>query len=268
MDIRALVLPGDSKILLVVLDGLGGMADADHVTELDEAATPNLDRLAAEGVTGLLDPVGAGITPGSGPGHLALFGYEPLQFELGRGALSAAGLGFLLLPGDVAARGNLCTLDGDGIVVDRRAGRIADDDARRLVERLQREVEVPGVEVFFRHERQHRLLVVLRGKGLDPQVSDTDPQATGIPPLEPRPLASGATRTAEVAARGSGGPAGPGRRAGGHRPPAAGLRLPARAPVVHRAYRTSCGGRRGLPHVPGDRSSARHDGPGTARRPG
>src|SRR5687767_12769981 len=110
MNLSRLLVRNDSKIVLIVVDGLGGMADAENPTELEEASTPNLDRLAASGVTGLLDPVGPGITPGSGPGHLALFGYDPVQFELGRGALSAAGIGFELRPGDVAARGNLCTV--------------------------------------------------------------------------------------------------------------------------------------------------------------
>jgi 2,3-bisphosphoglycerate-independent phosphoglycerate mutase len=129
VDLAPLVAPADSKILLVVLDGLAGMADLDVGTELEDAATPNLDRLAAEGVTGLLEPVGPGITPGSGPGHLALFGYDPLAFLLGRGTLSAAGLGVELRPGDVAARGNLCTIGPDGTVADRRAGRLPDDQA-------------------------------------------------------------------------------------------------------------------------------------------
>src|SRR5918911_2467191 len=133
MDLHSLVRRDEaSKIVLVVMDGLGGLADAEHGTEAEEAETPNLDRLAAEGVTGLGEPVGPGITPGSGPGHLALFGYDPIEFRLGRGALSAAGLGVALRPGDVAARANLCTLDASGRVVDRRAGRIADADAARV----------------------------------------------------------------------------------------------------------------------------------------
>src|ERR671923_415257 len=126
MDLTPLIQSADTKILLVVMDGLGGFADTEHGTEAEEADTPNLDRLAAEGVTGLGEPVGPGITPGSGPGHLALFGYDPEVFELGRGALSAAGLDFKLAPGDVAARGNLCTLAADDTVADRRAGRIPD----------------------------------------------------------------------------------------------------------------------------------------------
>ena len=187
-----------STILLVVADGLGGMADSDHGTELEEASTPNLDRLAAEGATGLLEPVAPGITPGSGPGHLALFGYDPLEFELGRGVLSAAGLDVELAPGEVAARGNLATLDARGVVVDRRAGRIDDDDASRVVGKLQDQVRIPGAEVDFHHERGHRLLIVLRGQDLDPHVSDTDPQRTSQHPLEPRALSRAAERTAEA----------------------------------------------------------------------
>ncbi|MGH9014902.1 MAG: 2,3-bisphosphoglycerate-independent phosphoglycerate mutase [Acidimicrobiia bacterium] len=198
MELTSLVQLADTKILLVVMDGLGGYADAEHGTELEEASTPNLDRLALEGVTGLVEPVAPGITPGSGPGHLGLFGYDPERFELGRGALSAAGLDFELRPGDVAARGNLCTLAGDGTVADRRAGRIPDPEAQEVVARLQGGVRLEGVEVFFRHEREHRVLVVLRGDGLDPRVGDTDPQRTGVPPLEPHPFDPDAKRTTEL----------------------------------------------------------------------
>jgi 2,3-bisphosphoglycerate-independent phosphoglycerate mutase len=185
-----------SRILLVVVDGLGCLADERQGTELEEASTPHLDHLAAEGVTGLLEPVGPGITPGSGPGHLALFGYDPVRFLLGRGALGAAGLGVPLHPGDVAARGNLCTLDAAGSIVDRRAGRISDEEGRRVVALLNQ--EVAGAE--FHHEKGHRVLVVFRAgtpQPLDPRITDTDPQATGVPPLEPRPLdpAAGATAT-------------------------------------------------------------------------
>src|ERR687886_3133517 len=134
MDLHSLVRRDEgSKIVLVVMDGLGGLADAEHGTEAEEADTPNLDRLAAEGVTGLGEPVGPGITPGSGPGHLALFGYDPEVFELGRGALSAAGLDIELRPGDVAARANLATVGPDGLITDRRAGRIPDLDAAQVV---------------------------------------------------------------------------------------------------------------------------------------
>ena len=198
VEVTSLIQPADTKILMVVLDGLGGYADAEHGTELEEASTPHLDRLAADGLCGLVEPVGPGITPGSGPGHLGLFGYDPERFELGRGALSAAGLDFELRPGDVAARGNLCTLAGDGTVADRRAGRIPDDEAAAIVARLQEQVRLDGAEVFFRHEREHRVLVVLRGDGLDPRVCDTDPQATGVHPRAPDPLVPDAKRTGEL----------------------------------------------------------------------
>ncbi|MBI2169595.1 MAG: 2,3-bisphosphoglycerate-independent phosphoglycerate mutase [Actinobacteria bacterium] len=200
MDLSDLAQPADTKIVLVVMDGLGGYADASHGTELEEAATPHLDQLAAAGVVGLVEPVGPGITPGSGPGHLALFGYDPTVYELGRGALSAAGLEFDLEPGDVAARANLCTLGPDGAVTDRRAGRISDEEARAIVQRLQAAVSLDGVEAHFRHEREHRVLVVLRGPELDPRVADTDPQKAGVAPLAPEATDPAAKRTAELVA--------------------------------------------------------------------
>ena len=200
MDVTPLIQAADTKILLVVMDGLGGYAAGEHGTELEEADTPHLDRLAAEGVTGLVEPVGPGITPGSGPGHLGLFGYDPERFELGRGALSAAGLDFELRPGDVAARGNLCTLAADGTIADRRAGRIPDDEAGAVVAKLQDGVRLDGAEVFFRHEREHRVLVVLRGPGLDPALTDTDPQHEGVAPLDSQPLEPDAKHTAELVA--------------------------------------------------------------------
>src|SRR5262245_42328127 len=200
MDVTPLIQAADTKILLVVMDGLGGYADAEHGTELEEASTPHLDRLAADGTTGLVEPVGPGITPGSGPGHLGLFGYDPERFELGRGALSAAGLDFELLARDVAARGNFATLAADGTVADRRAGRIPDAEAQAGVARLQAEVPVPGVEWFFRRERDHRVLVVLRVAGLDPRLTDTDPQRTGVPPAEAEAIDPDAKRTADLVA--------------------------------------------------------------------
>src|SRR3954451_21038356 len=147
LDLSTLIQPADTRIVLVVMDGLGGYADATRGSELEEATTPNLDQLATEGSVGLVEPVGPGITPGSGPGHLGLFGYDPLEHELGRGALSAAGLDVELKPGDVAARGNLATLDKDGNVVDRRAGRIPDEDAAAVIEKLRDGVEIEGVDV-------------------------------------------------------------------------------------------------------------------------
>ena len=200
MDLTALLKDNDSRIVLVVADGLGGYRDAQHDTELAEASTPHLDRLAAEGSTGLVDPLSPGITVGSGPGHLALFGYDPQEYDLGRGVLSALGVGFDLRPGDVAARGNLATCDADGTVTDRRAGRIADEDARKLVDRLTDHVSVDGAQVFFRHIAEHRVLVVLRGADLDPRLADTDPQETGVTARPPRALHPAAQSTAQLVA--------------------------------------------------------------------
>jgi 2,3-bisphosphoglycerate-independent phosphoglycerate mutase len=198
MELRDLVNDRPAHLVLLVVDGLGGYADADHGSELEEATTPNLDRLAAEGSCGLAQPAGPGITVGSGPGHLALFGYDPLEYDLGRGLLSALGLDVDLRPGDLAARGNLATLDADGNVTDRRAGRIDDVRARAIVDHLDAEVALPGVEVSFRHVSEHRVLLVLRGEGLDPRVGDLDPQRTGVPPLAPTATAPEAERTARL----------------------------------------------------------------------
>lgn len=199
-DLATLVQPATTKILLVVLDGLAGYATAERGTELEEADTPNLDELAAAGSTGLLDPIGPGITPGSGPAHLSLFGYDPFDYHLGRGALSAAGLDVHLSPGDVAARGNMATLDKNGDIVDRRAGRLPDLEAVEVVRLLNAGVSIPDVEVLFVHEAGHRVLVVLRGADLDPHVDDTDPQVAGVPPLTPMAQTRAATHTAEVVA--------------------------------------------------------------------
>ena len=198
MDLTPLLKDNGSRIVLVVADGLGGFRDAEHDSELAEANTPNLDELARQGSTGLLDPLAHGITVGSGPGHLALFGYDPEEYNLGRGVLSALGVGFDLRPGDVAARANLATLDEHGNVVDRRAGRIPDDEAQVLVERLTEAVQLDGAEVFFQHIAEHRVLVVLRGEGLDARLADIDPQETGVPPRAPRALHPDAERAAQL----------------------------------------------------------------------
>lgn len=201
VNLATLIQHADTRIVLVVLDGLGGFADAHRGSELEEARTPNLDQLATEGSTGLLEPVGPGITPGSGPSHLALFGYDPFEFELGRGALSAAGLGIKLSPGEVAARGNLATLDAEGHILDRRAGRPPDDVALDVIDFLGHRIEIDGVEVEVLHESQHRVLVVFRGHGLDAAVTDTDPQRVGVPPRAAHPRAgASADRMAEVVA--------------------------------------------------------------------
>lgn len=189
-------------ILLVVLDGLGGLpGEGSSLTELEAARTPELDELARTGSLGMLSPVAPGITPGSGPGHLALFGYDPETYLVGRGALSALGVGFDLAPGDLAARINLATLDAEGRVVDRRAGRPSDAEGRRVVEALLEGVSLGGdVQLFLVHEKEHRAVLVLRGEGLDARIADTDPQRTGVPPLEPRALDPGAEGSARLVA--------------------------------------------------------------------
>jgi len=198
--VRELAEPNGTKIVMLVADGLGGLPlHPDGRTELETASRPHLDRLASRGTSGLSTPVLPGITPGSGPGHLGLFGYDPLEFRIGRGALEATGIGFELGPHDVAARGNFCTLDSAGLVSDRRAGRIASEQSLRVVERLAA-VSIPGIETFVRPVREHRFVVVFRGPGLDGAVADTDPQVVGAAPLDPAPLAPAARRTAEVAA--------------------------------------------------------------------
>lgn len=180
---KRLARPNTTKIILCVLDGLGGLPRSETMrSELEQANVPNLDRLATRSEVGLSTPVSPGVTPGSGPGHLALFGYDPYVYDIGRGVLEAVGIDFELGPTDVAARGNLCTLDLNRNISDRRAGRIASEVAARLVERL-RAIKLPGVELFIEPVREHRFVLVMRGEGLGDQVTTTDPQVTGVPPL-------------------------------------------------------------------------------------
>jgi 2,3-bisphosphoglycerate-independent phosphoglycerate mutase len=196
---RELQLKNDSKIVMFVADGLGGLPlQPGGKTELETANTPNLDALARRGVSGGSVPVLPGISPGSGPGHLALFGYDPLKYVIGRGALEATGIGFELQPNDVAVRGNFCTLDKDGNISDRRAGRIPSEESAPLAVRL-RQVKIPGIEVFVEPVKEHRFVVVFRGDDLGDNVNDTDPQKTGVPPLMPEGDDPHSQRTAEVA---------------------------------------------------------------------
>jgi 2,3-bisphosphoglycerate-independent phosphoglycerate mutase len=187
---------GSSKMVLFVMDGLGGLPlEPGGNTELETARTPNLDRLAAESICGLHEPVAPGITPGSGPSHLALFGYDPVRYQVGRGVLGALGINFPLQPGDVCARGNFCTVDEQGRITDRRAGRIPTERNRELVE-LLRGIDIPGIEIFVETVKEYRFLLVLRGEGLSGELKDTDPQSTGRPPLPLTPLTTDAERTA------------------------------------------------------------------------
>ncbi len=199
--IRPLLRSADTKILLLVLDGLGGLPGKQNGnTELEAARTPNLDAIAKESVCGLHVPIGNGITPGSGPAHLALFGYDPLVYKVGRGALAALGIGFDLHPDDVAARGNFCTIDEKGLVTDRRAGRIITEKNKELCRRLQ-EIDLPEVQVFVEPVKEYRFLLVLRGEGVSASLGDTDPQVVGREPLEPRASEEAAEPTAELVGR-------------------------------------------------------------------
>ena len=195
-----LAIEADTKIIFYILDGIGGLPlEEGGPTELEAASTPNLDGLAKKSICGMLDPVSPGITPGSGPGHFALFGYDPVKTTIGRGILEAAGIDFPLKPGDVAARGNFATIDKNGVVIDRRAGRPSDEKNRELVEKI-RPVLTPqeGVQFFLETVKEHRVVLVLRGEGLCEAIPDTDPQALGVPPLEPRPLKEEAEKTSRL----------------------------------------------------------------------
>ncbi len=180
-----LIEKNDSKIVLVVLDGLGGLPRTPGgKTELGSAETPNLDQLAALSTCGLIEPVLPGVTPGSGPAHLALFGYDPVEYQIGRGVLEALGASFPVQTGDLCIRINFATADSDGIITDRRAGRIESSEMERICEKLQAAVSAPGYELFFHPVKEHRAALVLRGPGLYDRLNDTDPQITGKPPAE------------------------------------------------------------------------------------
>jgi 2,3-bisphosphoglycerate-independent phosphoglycerate mutase len=197
--IESLAKENDTKIVLLVMDGVGGIGNNDkNQTELEAAFTPHLDQLAIESICGLQIPVGNGITPGSGPGHLGIFGYNPFRYQVGRGVLAAGGINFDLHNGDVAARGNFCTIDDQGKVTDRRAGRISTEINQRLCSLLQDNIEIPGVKVFIETVKEHRFLLVLRGEGLSGEIRDTDPQETGKKPYAARVKNESANQTAEL----------------------------------------------------------------------
>jgi 2,3-bisphosphoglycerate-independent phosphoglycerate mutase len=196
--VRPLVVSGTTKVVLLSLDGLGGLPRPETGrSELETARLPHLSALAHEAACGLLRHVAPGITPGSGPGHLGLFGYDPIEFQVGRGVLESLGIEFDLRPGDVAARGNFCTVDAEGRITDRRAGRIGTETCVQLTDRL-REIRLPGVEVLVEPVKEHRFVLVLRGNGLSGRLSETDPQVLGRPPLPARALEPDAERTAEL----------------------------------------------------------------------
>ncbi len=188
-----------SRIVLLVVDGVGGLPHPQTGrTELESAKKPNLDRIARESACGLIDPVSPGITPGSAPGHLAIFGYAPVRYSVGRGIIEAVGIDLELEPGDIAARGNFCTIDNAGIITDRRAGRISTEKNTELC-RLLNGIVIKGAEIQVTPVKEHRFVVVLRGKDLSPELTDSDPQQVGLAPGEVEALSPQAQGTAEIA---------------------------------------------------------------------
>ncbi len=196
--VKQLVIPSSSKIVMLIADGLGGLPrEIDGRSELEVASIPNLDALAARSHCGLIEMVGPGITPGSGPGHLALFGYDPYTYQIGRGVLEACGIDLHIGPRDVASRGNFCTLDDEGRIADRRAGRISTETCERLCRKLD-QIRIAGVELIVRPVKEHRLVVVFRGEGLSDALADSDPLAVGRAPLPVIPIRAEADRTAAL----------------------------------------------------------------------
>ena len=196
---RRLTVDEGGKIILLVMDGLGGLPrEQGGLTELETAHTPNMDRLAREGSVGLSIPVARGVAPGSGPAHLGLFGYDPLVYDIGRGVLESIGIGLSVGDGDVAVRGNFCTVDENGIITDRRAGRISTEEGAKRVE-LLKDIKIEGVETQVEIGEGYRFALVIRGESLSGEVEDTDPQILGVPPLPARASTPEAERTAEIA---------------------------------------------------------------------
>ncbi len=196
--LRELLIPAETKIVLIIMDGLGGLPlEPGGKTELETARTPNLDALAAQATLGLTVPLAPGITVESGPGHLGIFGYDPMQYRIGRGVLEAVGIEFDLRPNDVAARGNFCALDANGLVSDRRAGRIPTDASKGLAKLLTMQIE--DVEFFVEVVKEHRLAVILRGADLGAELSGSDPLKNGKPPQTVRARDAASEKTARVA---------------------------------------------------------------------
>ena len=188
-----------SKIILLVIDGLGGVPHPDTgKTELETARTPQLDALARQGVGGLIDPIGSGITPGSGVAHLALFGYDPVKNAVGRGAIAAAGVGEEMQPTDVAVRTNFATMNEDGLISDRRAGRIPTERCAELCHLLE-QIKMPGLDIVIKPVKDYRAVVIFKGEGLCPALTDSDPQALHVPPKTVEALSPEAQKMADIA---------------------------------------------------------------------
>jgi len=199
--VKTVTKPSPDKIVLLIIDGLGGLPHPQTGrTELETADTPNLDQLATKAICGVIDPVSPGITPGSAPGHLALFGYDPFSYNIGRGVLEAVGVDFPLESQDVAVRGNFCVIDEAGLVTDRRAGRLSTEKCAELCQLLDGLV-IENVKIFVSPVKEHRFMVVFRGEGLTPDVTDSDPQQIGAAPKPITALNPQAGKTASIATK-------------------------------------------------------------------
>ncbi len=206
MELKPILKKQGKKILLIVLDGLGDLPSPETgKTPLEAALTPNLDKLVKSSATGLHIPVDYGITPGSGPGHLGIFGYSPVKYQIGRGILEALGVGLEVKDTDLVVRGNFATVEyqeDTPIIKDRRAGRLPTEENRKLIEKLSASIkEIDGVKVILKSGMEHRFAAIFRfSKTLSPEaekINDTDPQIAGVPPLEPK----GETKEAQEAAQ-------------------------------------------------------------------
>ena len=196
--LQSLVVQTESKLVMVVIDGIGGLPVRGK-TELEAAKTPNLDRFVPHAICGLIDPISYGITPGSGPSHLALFGYDPFQYEIGRGVMEALGIDIPLSKDDLAVRGNFATVDEKGIIVDRRAGRIPTEKNKEICEFLENEIkEIEGIRISIYPGREHRFVLVFRGDGLKDDLTDADPQKDGLKAKGTEGRSQEAQRTAEI----------------------------------------------------------------------
>ena len=197
-QMRKISRTSPSKIVLLIIDGVGGLPHPKTgKTELESARKPNLNRIAGDSLCGLIDPVGPGITPGSAPGHLAIFGYDPVQYNIGRGVLEALGIDLELNPADIAARGNFCTVDDKGIITHRRAGRIS-TDKNTLLCRLLNNIAIEGAEISVLPVKEHRFVLILRGEDLSPALADSDPQQLGLAPKKIEALLPQAQKTARI----------------------------------------------------------------------
>lgn len=197
-----LTLKTTAKLVLLVMDGLGDLATREsyYMTPLEAATTPNLDALTQDAAQGRMHPVAPGITPGSGPGHLALFGYDPVEYQVGRGVIEALGLGLDLKGGDVAARANFCTLDPKGVVTDRRAGRIETKVCEELCALLSSKIKkIDETQVIIKPGKGHRFVVVFRGAGLEGPLTDADPHREGLPIPTVKPVNSKSAKQKKAA---------------------------------------------------------------------